>query len=522
MKSPFDSSNNDKLQQFKQIHQQALVGGGVDRVQKQTAQGRLTGRQRLKILLDPGSFSELDRLVTHRCHSFGMQKKQILGDGVITGSGKIGGRRVFVYSQDFTVFGGTMSRTQADKILKVMRLAYKMGTPIIGLKDSGGARIQEGVGALGGYGDIMRWNVRLSGVVPQISAVMGPCAGGAVYSPALADFIFMVENSSYMFLTGPDVIKAVTHEEISKSALGGSDIHTKQSGIAHFSLKDDEKCLMMIRHLLRFLPSNNLDDPPHGECQDSLERSSAMLNHIIPKSSKKSYNMKEVIQEVVDDSFFLELKESFAPNILTGFARLGGRSVGIVANQPLALAGCINISASLKAARFIRFCDCFNIPIISFVDVPGFLPGVDQEHGGVISHGAKLLYAYAEANVPKITVITRKAYGGAYIVMGSKHLGGDVNLAWPTAEIAVMGATGAVGLIYKKEINESKNKEQTIQKHTQEYETMFNNPYLAAQLGYIDSVIEPSYTRYKLIQSLNMVQSKREKSLEKKHGNIPL
>ena len=513
---------SQKLQQLKDKNRQAFLAGGEDKIQKHQVAGRLTARQRLQVLLDPGSFNELDRFVIHRCHNFNMQEKQIAGDGVITGFGKINSRPVFVYSQDFTVFGGSMSRTQADKILKVMDLALKNGAPIIGLKDSGGARIQEGVSALGAYGDIMQQNVRLSGVVPQISAIMGPCAGGAVYSPALSDFIFMVENSSYMFLTGPDVIKTVTHEEISKAELGGSAIHTEKSGIAHFALKDDKQCLMMIRLLMGLLPANNLEDPPIVECKDPIDRISTRLNHFIPDNVKKSYNMKELIQEVVDDSFFLELKEHYARNILTGFARLNGSTVGIVANQPQVLAGCINISASLKASRFIRFCDCFNIPIISFVDVPGFLPGVDQEYGAVIAHGAKLLYAYAEACVPKITVIVRKAYGGAYIVMGSKHLGGDINLAWPSAEIAVMGAEGAVGLIHKKQISLAKNKEQEKQKYTEEYEKIFNNPYRAAEVGYIDEVIEPAHTRYKLIQSLNITQNKRVKAPEKKHGNIPL
>ena len=484
--------------------------------------GRLSARQRLQVLLDPGSFTELDRLVVHRCRSFDMHKKQIPGDGVVTGFGKIAGRLVFVYSQDFGVFGGSMSRSQADKILKVMDLALKNGAPVIGLKDSGGARIQEGVSALGGYGDVMRQNVRLSGVVPQISAIMGPCAGGAVYSPALADFIFMVENSSYMFLTGPDVIKAVTHENISQEELGGAGVHTKKSGLAHFALKDDKQCLMMIRTLFSFLPSNNLDDSPLLECKDPIDRLSPSLNSVIPLEAKKSYDMKQILSDLVDDSFFLELKTHYALNIITGFARLNGRSVGIVANQPQVLAGCINISASVKAARFIRFCDSFNIPIVSFVDVPGFLPGVDQEHGGVISHGAKLLYAYAEARVPKITVIVRKAYGGAYIVMGSKHLGGDINFAWPSAEIAVMGAKGAVGLIHRKSIQNAKNPEQAREQYTKEYENIFNNPYRAAELGYIDAVIEPSHTRPQLIQALLAVQNKREKHGSKKHGNIPL
>ncbi len=522
--SPPGKSRNSyqKLLELREKNKQARAGGGEEKKARQKAGGKLTVRERLNLLLDPGSFTELDRFVTHRSVYFNMEKTLIPGDGVLTGYGRINGKKVFVYGQDFTVFGGSMSRTQADKILKVMDLALKNGAPLIGLKDSGGARIQEGVSALGGYGDIMFKNTRLSGVVPQISAIMGPCAGGAVYSPALSDFIFMVEKSSYMFLTGPDVIKAVTHEEISKEDLGGSKTHTEKSGIAHFSCQNDKQCLMMIRTLLSFLPSNNLDDPPRPDPKDPVERRSEMLNQLIPDQAKKPYDMKILIKEVVDDSFFLELKENFAPNIITGFARLNGYSVGIVANQPQNLAGCINISASQKASRFIRFCDCFNIPIISFVDVPGFLPGTDQEHGAVISHGAKLLYAYAEARVPKITLITRKAYGGAYIVMGSKHLGGDINLAYPGAEIAVMGAEGAVNVIFKKQIKSAKDPERERVKLLTEYEALFNNPYRAAELAYIDAIIEPSHTREHIAGALDVLQDKREKMPEKKHGNIPL
>ena len=516
------ASSSPLLQELKEKTRLMRAGGGEDKIKKQNQAGKLTAEERIKLLLDPGSFTELDGFVTHRCHSFGMEKNHILRDGVITGFGKINDRRVFIYSQDFTAFGGSMSRTQADKILKVMDLALKNGAPVIGLKDSGGARIQEGVSALGGYGDIMRQNVRISGVVPQISAIMGPCAGGAVYSPALADFIFMVKNSSYMFLTGPEVIKAVTHEKISKEELGGAKTHTETSGLAHFSLQDDKQCLMMIRSLLKFLPSNNLDDPPYQETKDPVDRRLETLNSFIPPSAKKPYDMKQIIREVIDDSFFLEVKEHFAQNILTGFARLNGQSVGIVANQPQVLAGCINIAASVKASRFIRFCDSFNIPIISFVDVPGFLPGVDQEHGGIIAHGAKLLYAYAEARVPKISLITRKAYGGAYIVMGSKHLGGDINFAWPTAQIAVMGAEGAVNIICKRQIQQAADPQAERLKQAREYEKIFNNPYRAAELGYIDAVIEPALTRGKLIQALEWTQNKREQAPDKKHGNIPL
>lgn len=517
-----NSLTHQKIMELREKNKQVITGGEEEKIHKQKAGGRLTARERLNLLLDPGSFKELDRFVLHRCTYFDMEKKSVPGDGVLTGYGRINGKKVFVYSQDFTIFGGSMSRTQADKILKVMDLALKTGAPLIGLKDSGGARIQEGVSALGGYGDIMFKNVRLSGVIPQISAIMGPCAGGAVYSPALSDFIFMVENSSYMFLTGPDVIKTVTHEEISKENLGGSKTHTEKSGIAHFSCQNDKQCLMMIRTLLNFLPGNNLDDPPRQDSKDPVERRSEVLNQLIPSQAKKPYNMKVLIKEIVDDSFFLELKENFATNIITGFARLNGYSVGIVANQPQVLAGCINISASQKAARFIRFCDCFNIPIISFVDVPGFLPGTDQEHGAIISHGAKLLYAYAEARVPKITVITRKAYGGAYIVMGSKHLGGDINFAYPGSEIAVMGAEGAVNVIFRKQIKSAKDPALKKAKLTKEYETIFNNPYRAAELAYIDAIIEPSHTREHIAGALELLQNKREKTPEKKHGNIPL
>ena len=511
-----------QIKELREKNKKAFLAGGAEKRERQKTGGRLTARERLNLLLDPGGFTELDRFVTHRCTHFDMQKTRIYGDGVITGYGRINGRKVFVYSQDFTAFGGSMSRTQADKILKIMELARKNGAPLIGLKDSGGARIQEGVSALAGYGDIMRANVRLSGVVPQISAIMGPCAGGAVYSPALCDFIFMVENSSYMFLTGPEVIKAVTHEDISKEELGGSKTHAEKSGIAHFACQNDKQCLMMIRTLLGFLPENNLDDPPRSESSDPVERRSELLNRIIPDQAKKPYDIKQVIREVVDDGFFLETKENFAPNIVTGFARLNGYSVGVVANQPQVLAGCINISASTKAGRFIRFCDCFNIPLISFVDVPGFLPGTDQEHGGVIAHGAKLLYAYAEARVPKITLITRKAYGGAYIVMGSKHLGGDINFAYPGAQIAVMGAEGAVNIIFRKQIQSSAHPETEKARLTKEYEEVFNNPYRAAEAGYIDAVIEPALSREHLIKALEFLQNKREKAEDKKHGNIPL
>jgi propionyl-CoA carboxylase beta chain len=472
--------------------------------------------------MDPGSFVETDRFVTHRSTNFGMGDKVIPGDGIITGYGKVNGRMVCAYSQDFTVFGGSMSRTQANKILKVMDLAIKNGCPMIGLNDSGGARIQEGVEALGGYADIFLKNVMSSGVVPQISAIMGPCAGGAVYSPSITDFIFMVKNSSYMFVTGPDVIKAVTHEEVTKEDLGGSQTHNQKSGVAHFSADDDKTCLLMIRELLNFLPSNNLDDAPLQETKDVPDRLVKELNTFLPDNSRKPYDMKELIKLVVDEKYFLEVHQHYAQNVVVGFARFNGQSVGIVANQPQILAGCLNIDASKKAARFIRFCDAFNIPIVSFVDVPGFLPGTDQEWNGIITHGAKLLYAYAEATVPKITIITRKDYGGAYCVMSSKHLRGDVNLAYPSAEIAVMGADGAVNIIFRDAINKASNATDERQKLIKDYEDKFNNPYVAAELGYIDEVIEPAQTRKRIVQALDMLKNKRDVNPPKKHGNIPL
>ncbi len=512
----------EKLEGLESRNSLALASGGPSKIEKHKANGRLTARERLDVLLDPGSFVELDRLVTHRSHNFDMHKTRIPGDGVITGYGRINGKLVYVYSQDFTVFGGSMSRTQANKILKVMEMAIKNGAPIIGLKDSGGARIQEGVEALAGYADILCRNVLTSGVVPQISAILGPCAGGAVYSPSLTDFVFMVKNTSYMFVTGPDVIKTVTHEEVTKEDLGGATTHSQKSGVAHFAAEDDKHCLLLICELLSFLPSNNLDDPPALPTRDRPDRIEESLNTFIPDSSKKPYDMKELILKIVDEGYFLEVHKLYSPNIIVGFARLNGRSVGVVANQPQVLAGCLNISASLKAARFIRFCDAFSIPIITFVDVPGFLPGTDQEWNGIITHGAKMLYAYAEATVPKITLITRKAYGGAYIVMASKHLRSDVNLAYPTAEIAVMGAEGAVNIIFRSKISAANDPDQERQSLTRDYEETFNNPYVAAELGYIDEVIEPSTTRKRLIDSLEMLKNKRDANVQKKHGNIPL
>lgn len=515
-------TNVERMNFLEQRNQKAFEGGGVERVKKHKQGTRLTARERLQTLLDPGSFVELDRFVTHRCQNFNMGEKKIDGDGVITGFGRINGKLVYVYSQDFTVFGGSMSRTQANKILKVQEMAMKNGAPIIGLNDSGGARIQEGVEALGGYADIFLNNVMASGVVPQISAIMGPSAGGAVYSPSITDFIFMVKDTSYMFVTGPDVIKTVTHEEVTKEELGGAQTHSQKSGVAHFAAEDDKHCLLMIRELLNFLPSNNMDDPPRVETSDDATRMVEDLKDFIPDNSRKPYDMKELIKKVVDESYFLEVHQNYATNIVVGFARFNGRSVGIVANQPQVLAGCLNIDASKKAARFIRFCDAFNIPLVNFVDVPGFLPGTDQEWQGIITHGAKLLYAYAEATVPKVTIITRKDYGGAYCVMSSKHLRGDVNLAYPSAEIAVMGAEGAVNIIFRDAIKNASDANEERAKLTKDYEDKFNNPYVAAELGYIDEVIEPQLTRKRICDSLDMLQNKRDKNPPKKHGNIPL
>jgi propionyl-CoA carboxylase beta chain len=517
-----NSTTAFKISDLEKRNIESLEGGGADRNEKHKAGGRLTARERLDVLLDPSSFVELDRFVTHRCQNFGMDEKHIPGDGVVTGYGRINGKIVYVYSQDFTVFGGSMSRTQANKICKVMDLAVKNGAPMIGLNDSGGARIQEGVESLGGYADIFLRNVTSSGVIPQISAIMGPCAGGAVYSPSLTDFIFMVKDTSYMFVTGPEVIKTVTHEDVSKEDLGGANTHNQKSGVAHFATDDDRHCLLMIRELLNFLPSNNLDDSPVIPTRDKPDRIEESLNTFIPDNPKKPYNVLDLINKVVDEGYFLEIHKHYAKNIVVGFARMNGRSVGIVANQPAVLAGCLNISASIKAARFIRFCDAFNIPIITFEDVPGFLPGTEQEWNGIITHGAKLLYAYAEATVPKITIVTRKAYGGAYCVMSSKHIRGDINLAYPTAEIAVMGAEGAVNIIFRNEIKNAKDQDAERKRLIADYESRFNNPYAAAEIGYIDEVIEPAYTRKRIIDSLEMLKNKRDTNPPKKHGNIPL
>lgn len=517
-----NTSIEERIKDLDQRNAKAMVGGGPERVAKHKTGGRLTARERLDVLLDPGSFVETDRFVTHRCTNFGMDKSKNPGDGVVTGYGRVNGKLVYTFSQDFTVLGGSMSRTQANKITKIMDMALKTGSPIIGLNDSGGARIQEGVEALGGYADIFLRNTMASGVIPQISAIMGPCAGGAVYSPSITDFIFMVKDSSYMFVTGPDVIKAVTHEEVTKEQLGGASTHSSKSGVAHFAADNDKHCLLLIRELLNFLPSNNLDDPPTLPTKDRPDRLCEGLTGLIPDSPKKPYDMIKLISEVVDEGYFLETHKHYAQNIIVGFARLNGRSVGIVANQPQILAGCLNIEASRKAARFIRFCDAFNIPIVSFVDVPGFLPGTEQEYNGIITHGAKLLFAYAEATVPKITLITRKAYGGAYIVMGSKLLRSDVNLAYPSAEIAVMGADGAVNIIFKDKISKATDPAAERATLTKEYEEKFSNPYVSAELGYTDEVIEPVMTRRRIIDALEMLKTKRDTLPAKKHGNIPL
>ena len=497
-------------------------GGGRARIEKQHAAGKMTARERVEFLLDEGTFEEFDRLVVHRSRDFGLDKQLYPGDGVITGHGLVDGRRVFVFAQDFTVFGGSLSETHAEKICKVMDMAMKVGAPLIGLNDSGGARIQEGVVSLGGYADIFLRNTLASGVVPQISCIMGPCAGGAVYSPAITDFNIMVKDTSYMFITGPDVIKTVTHEDVTKEELGGALTHNRVSGVAHFAADSDEHALRMVRELLSFIPSNNMDDPPRVSVTDSPERMDEALNTIVPEASNLPYDIRDCLHSVVDDRYFFEVHELYAPNIVVGFARLAGRPVGIVANQPAYLAGVLDIDASVKAARFVRFCDCFNIPLITFEDVPGFLPGVAQEHGGIIRHGAKLLYAFAEATVPKITVITRKAYGGAYCVMASKHIRADINFAWPTAEIAVMGAEGAVGVLYRREISEAEDQDTARRSRVSEFEEKFANPYIAAERGFIDEVIEPAQTRPKLIRALQLLENKRDTNPPKKHGNIPL
>src|SRR5437764_626989 len=489
---------------------------------RRRAEGKLTARERVGLLLDKDSFEELDKLVTHRCIDFGMQEQQYPGDGVVSGYGRIDGRLVYVFAQDFTVFGGSLSETNAQKICKIMDLAVKTGAPVIGLNDSGGARIQEGVLSLAGYADIFLRNTLASGVVPQISAIMGPCAGGAVYSPALTDFVFMVDKTSHMFVTGPDVIKTVTHEDVSKEELGGGLTHNTRSGVAHFLASDDSECLRMIRELVSYIPQNNLDGPPRQATNDPIDRADPKLDEIIPDEPNQPYDIKDIITRVVDDGAFFEVQEHWARNMVVGFARLDGRSIGIVANQPAFLAGCLDIDSSTKGARFVRFCDAFNIPIITFEDVPGFLPGTSQEFGGIIRHGAKLLYAYGEATVPKITIITRKAYGGAYCVMGSKHLRTDVNFAYPTAEIAVMGAEGAVNIVYRRELAGAQDSSQVRAEKTAEFRERFANPFIAAERGFVDDVIEPRETRPRVIKALRMLENKVDTMPKKKHGNIPL
>jgi propionyl-CoA carboxylase beta chain len=510
---------SDQLEELRRRHANAEAGGGAERTARQHKEGKLSARERIDLLLDEGSFEEMDKLVRHRGRDFGMEDQVVDGDGFVTGYGLVHGRPVCVFAQDFTVFGGSLSEMNAKKIVKIMDLAVKTGAPVIGLNDSGGARIQEGVLSLAGYADIFLRNTLSSGVVPQISAIMGPCAGGAVYSPALTDFIFMVDHTSHMFITGPDVIKTVTHEDVTKEELGGAMTHNATSGVAHFLAHDDSECLRMIRELLSYLPSNNRDDAPLGSTADPADREDEGLDSLVPKESNQPYDIKDVIRRVVDQGVFFEVQEHWARNIVIGFARMGGRSVGIVANQPAYLAGCLDIDSSTKGARFVRFCDAFNIPILTFEDVPGFLPGTAQEFGGIIRHGAKLLYAYAEATVPKITVITRKAYGGAYCVMGSKHLRTDINLAWPAAEIAVMGAEGAVSIVYRRELAADPGMRQG---KIEEFQERFANPFVAAEHGFLDDVIEPRQTRPRVIRALKMLETKVDTMPKKKHGNIPL
>jgi propionyl-CoA carboxylase beta chain len=511
-----------KLEEIKRRIKLAELGGGEQRIKKRHQAGKLTARERINLLLDEGSFQEMDKFVVHDCHNFGMEKNKIYGDGVVTGYGTIEGRTVFIFAQDFTVFGGSLSVAYAAKICKIMDLAMKAGVPMIGLNDSGGARIQEGVASLAGYADIFLRNVLASGVIPQISAIMGPCAGGAVYSPAITDFIIMTKESSNMFITGPDVIKAVTHEDVTMEDLGGADTHNTLSGVAHFAAENEEMTLATIRELMSFIPDNNMEDPPEKETSDSPDRINDELNYFIPDDPNLPYDIRKIIKEVLDDNYFFEVQEQYAKNIVIGFGRLDGKAVSIVANQPDHLAGVLDINSSDKGARFVRFCDAFNIPLITFEDVPGFLPGVAQEHGGIIRHGAKLLYAFAEATVPKITVITRKAYGGAYCVMASKHIRADINLAYPTAEIAVMGPEGAVKIVYKRELDSARDAEKLRKEKIEEFREKFANPYVACEKGYVDEVIEPKYTRPKLIAALKMLENKRDKNPPKKHGNIPL
>jgi propionyl-CoA carboxylase beta chain len=515
-------TENMKIRQLQEIREKSRQGGGQARIEAQHKKGRLTARERIELLLDKGSFREVDAFVEHRTHDFDLNKQKYLSDSVITGWGTIGGRLVYLFSQDFTVFGGSLGEVHAGKICKIMDMAIKAGAPVIGLNDSGGARIQEGVVSLAGYGDIFLRNTMASGVIPQLSVIMGPCAGGAVYSPALTDFIFMVRNSSYMFVTGPDIVKSATHEEVDFEGLGGASVHTERSGVCHLAADSEADTLYLVRKLLSFLPQNNMEDAPFVNNGDDPLRTEDALDTIIPDDPGRPYDMREVIRLIVDKAEFFEIQEAYAPNILIGFARLGGHTVGIIANQPDVLAGVLDITSSEKAGRFVRFCDSFNIPVVTFVDTPGYLPGTDQEHHGVIRRGAKLLYAYCEATVPKLTVITRKAYGGAYLVMSSKHLRSDLNLAWPSAEIAVMGPDGAVGKIFNKELETSNDPDKRKKELIEDYREKFANPYVAAERGFIDDVIEPKETRPRLINALEMLQNKRESNPPKKHGNIPL
>ncbi len=515
-------NTNSQLDHLVKLRAKACMGGGQERIDKQHAMGRMTARDRINLLLDPGSFEEFDMFKTHRCKDFGMEETVFLGDGVVTGHGTIDGRVVYVFAQDFTVLGGSLSETFAEKICKIMDLAMKNGAPVIGLNDSGGARIQEGIESLAGYSEIFQRNVMASGVIPQISAIFGPCAGGAVYSPALTDFVIMVQNNSYMFLTGPKVVKSVTHEDVTVEELGGATMHSSRSGVSDYAAISETDAIDYIKKLISFLPANNIESPPVLPCDDPGGRTSDYLNEIIPANPNAAYNMKEVILHTVDNGDFFEIKELFAPNLIVGFARYNGIPVGIVANQPAHLSGVLDIDSSIKGARFVRFCDCFNIPVVTFVDVPGFLPGTAQEYGGVIRNGAKILYAFAEATVPKITVITRKAYGGAYCVMSSKHLRGDINYAWPSAEIAVMGARGAAEVLYGRQVKKAENPAEVLAQKEKEYHDAVANPYVAAQRGYIDDIIEPSSTRFRIIRALGILQNKRDTNPMKKHGNIPL
>jgi propionyl-CoA carboxylase beta chain len=515
-------SIDDLIQSLKKKREEAKLGGGQKRIEEQHKKGKLTARERLDLLLDENSFEEFDMFVQHRCKDFGLDRQKIFADAVVTGYGTIDGRLVFVFSQDFTTFGGSLSEAHAEKICKIMDIAMKVGAPVIGLNDSGGARIQEGVVSLGGYANIFLKNTLASGVIPQISVILGPCAGGAVYSPAITDFILMVKGTSYMFVTGPGVVKTVTHEEVSYDELGGALVHSTKSGVAHFACENEAETLLLTRKLFGFIPQNNMEDPPEIECTDPIDRADVELNYIVPEDPAKPYDIKDVIKRVVDNGDFLEVHQHYAENLVVGFARMGGRAVGIVGDQPAVLAGVLDIDSAIKGARFVRFCDAFNIPLMVLVDVPGFLPGTAQEFGGIIKHGAKLLYAFCEATVPKVTVITRKAYGGAYDVMNSKHVRGDINYAWPTAEIAVMGPKGAVEIIFKKEIAESTDPEKATEEKVKEFKERFANPYSAAERGYIDDVIEPKYTRPRLIKALSMLKTKKDTNPPKKHGNIPL